>query len=125
MDKKETPETRYELIKDLNRSYGLGLTDRLSAEGLETGLAERLNALILSDFNALLSILYRVDVNEARLRELLKANEGENAGKIMARLIIERQGQKMQTRKEFGNPQGEGEGTKGGNVKGAGDWQDV
>jgi hypothetical protein len=55
--------------------------------------------LILSDFNALIGILYRIDVNEARLKELLKIKAGEDAGKIMARLIIERQWQKIQTRK--------------------------
>jgi len=39
-------------------------------------------------------LLYRIDVNEARLKQVLKDNPNEDAGKIIAQLIIERQQQK-------------------------------
>jgi hypothetical protein len=107
----ERPEDWQELIYDLNRSYPWELPGQPSADGLETLLAEKLNALILSDFNALIGILYRIDIDEVRLKELLKTGVGEDAGKIMARLIIERQWQKIQTRKNY--------------EAGTSDWQEI
>jgi uncharacterized protein YtpQ (UPF0354 family) len=124
----QRPEDWPELIKNLNHSYGLELAEQLSADGLEAVLAEKLNSLIHSDFNALIGILYRIDVDESRLKDLLKTNDGEDAGKIIARLIIERQRQKVQTRKVFSNPKedtSKGGDEKGANTTGAGDWQDV
>jgi uncharacterized protein YtpQ (UPF0354 family) len=124
----QRPEDWHELIKNLNHSYGLELAKQLSADGLEAVLAEKLNSLIHSDFNALVSILYRIDVDESRLKELLKTDDGQDAGKIMARLIIERQRQKIQTRKVFSNPKEDtpkGGDAKGANTTGAGDWQDL
>lgn len=91
------------LIQELNRQYNLELAERLSAPELETFLAGKLNELIRIDFNALVTILYRVDVNEAKLKELLRTSAGEDAGRIMARLIIERQEQKIKTREASGS----------------------
>jgi hypothetical protein len=93
---------REALIQELNSDYDLELAPQLSAEELEDRLADRLNRLIAADFNTLVSILYRVDVNEAKLKELLRTAAGEDAGRIMARLIIERQTQKMATRRNTG-----------------------
>jgi hypothetical protein len=50
-------------------------------------------------------VLYRVDVNERKLRTLLKENQNEHAGNIIAELIIERQLQKIKTRKEYSKTQ--------------------
>jgi hypothetical protein len=93
---------RSELIQELNRNYDLALAERLSATELETLLAGKLNELIRIDFNALVTILYRIDVNETKLKELLRTSAGEDAGRIMARLIIERQEQKIKTRNASG-----------------------
>lgn len=98
------------MIKDLNRVWDLELTENTGAAQLETVLAEKLNALIQSDFSALVRLLYRIDINEARLRDLLKENAVEDAGKIIARLIIERQQQKILSRRQF---RGSGEGADG------------
>ncbi len=67
----------------------------------ENFLAEKINALIKDDFNLLIQILYRIDVNEARLKQVLKDNPNEDAGKIIAALLIERQLQKINTREQF------------------------
>lgn len=97
-------QDRQELIKDLNRDYDLELTEHLTAAELESLLAEKLNVLIQSDFNGLIRLLYRIDINEARLRHLLKENAQENAGRIVASLIMERQWQKIQSRRQFKAP---------------------
>jgi hypothetical protein len=98
-----------ELIQDLNRSYALELVDRLTLEELENFLAEKIDTMIRMDFGALVQLLYRIDVSEAKLRELLAAADGP-AGKIIARLIMERQWQKIETRRKYNKP---GEGTTG------------
>ena len=67
----------------------------------ENFLAEEINELIKNDFNHLVQILYRIDVNETRLKQVLNSNPNEDAGKIIAALIIERQLQKIKSRQEF------------------------
>jgi hypothetical protein len=64
-------------------------------------LADYINQLILVNFERLVQLLYRIDVSEAKLKYLLKENPGEDAGKIIAVLIIERQIQKIKFRKEM------------------------
>lgn len=65
-------------------------------------LARHINELILSNFNMLLSILYRVDVDENKVKaELENASKEETAGHIIARLIIARQNEKLKWRKKF------------------------
>ena len=67
----------------------------------EIYLSDKMNELIKSDFNHLVQILYRIDVNEAKLKQVLKDNPNEDAGKIIAALIIERQQQKTKSRQQF------------------------
>jgi hypothetical protein len=87
------------LIQDLNRCQGWEITESLTFQQLEGWLAERLNEWIRWDFNALVSFLYRVDISESGLRRLLKENPGEDAGLIIARMVIDRLAQKIETRK--------------------------
>jgi hypothetical protein len=89
------------LIADLNRAYGWELAPVSAEEALEAALAEKINVLIQRDFDQLLQLLYRLDINEQRLRRLLVENEGDDAGKIIARLIMERQWQKMESRRQY------------------------
>ena len=44
--------------------------------------------------------LYRIDVNEKKLEELLKENTKHNAANIIASLVIDRQLQKIKSRQE-------------------------
>ena len=89
------------LIEDLNRAYGWELAPVRVEEALEAALAEKVNAMIQGNFDQLLQLLYRIDINEQRLRRLLVENEGEDAGQIIARLIMERQWEKMESRRQF------------------------
>ena len=72
-----------------------------SAEEAENLLAEKINQLIQTNFEHLVYLLYRIDVNEKKLKELLIDNPNEDAGRIIARLIIERQLQKIKNRELF------------------------
>jgi hypothetical protein len=89
------------LIEDLNRAYGWELGPAEAPEALESLLAEKVNALINGNFDQLLQLLYRIDINEQRLRRLLVENEGGDAGKIIARLIVQRQWEKIESRRKY------------------------
>ena len=73
----------------------------MEMQDAENFLADKMNKLIRDDFNHLVQVLYRIDVNETKLKQVLKDNPNEDAGKIIARLIIERQQQKMISRNSF------------------------
>ena len=62
-----------------------------------------INYLLLNDFNRLVNVLYRVDVNESKLKHLLKENQGFDAVNIITDLIIERELQKIRSRQEYRN----------------------
>jgi hypothetical protein len=93
----ETPALRH----DLNDSYGLDLPEAATINALETVLADRINTMITADFKRLISLLYRIDVSETKLKQLLRENPGANAGPLIARLILERQWQKIETRRKY------------------------
>ena len=65
-------------------------------------LGAAINHLITHDFHKLVALLYRIDVNEKRLKQLLQERSGANTGEMIAQLIVERQLQKIKTRQ---NPQ--------------------
>lgn len=64
-------------------------------------LSIRINELILHDFHKLVMILYRIDINEAQLKSMLQQYQHTDAGYIIAQLIIDRQLQKAESRKNF------------------------
>jgi hypothetical protein len=59
------------------------------------------NTLINEDFHALLQLLYRNDVSENIIRSSLKNNSNTMTADVIADLIIERQLQKIESRKIF------------------------
>ena len=75
--------------------------DKSNHSNLSRVLAERINEMINNDFQRLISILYRIDVSELKLQQILNANRGVDAGSIIADLIIERQKEKIKTRQQF------------------------
>jgi hypothetical protein len=88
------------LVPSLRQSFGIDLDESHSLEALNEKLSEYINHLIQTNFEKLVSLLYRIDVSEAKLKYLLQQNPGEDAGKIIAGLIIERQLQKIKSRQE-------------------------
>lgn len=65
-------------------------------------LAQHLDDLINYDFNKLISILYRIDVSQEKLKKALSnRSQDKTQGEIIANLIIERQIQKLKFREEF------------------------
>ena len=67
-------------------------------------LAVYLNELLLHDFHSLVQLLYRVDVSEKKLKTVLQENPTEDAGNLLAGLIIERQLEKQAFKNSFRFP---------------------
>jgi hypothetical protein len=91
----------YELVHQINKELAIELPEKISFEELHSKLAVHINYLILHQFEKLVSLLYRIDISEAKIKSLLQQQPGEDAAKIMATLIIERQLQKIKTRQQF------------------------
>jgi hypothetical protein len=71
--------------------------EKLSSPDLET----MINELIKEDFSKLVQLLYRIDVSEAKLKNILEANPNENAGKLIAEVVIERLAATKKARESF------------------------
>jgi hypothetical protein len=73
-----------------------------SLEKLDTPTLETtINELIKNDFSRLVQILYRIDVSEAKLKNILNANPTEDAGKLIAQVILERLAATKKARESF------------------------
>ena len=72
--------------------------EKLSTPDLET----LMNELIKNDFSKLVQLLYRIDVSEAKLKNILQANPNEDAGKLIAQIVLERLAATKKARESFG-----------------------
>ena len=88
-----------ESISEVAKELGVTVT-ALNWEKDRQLLAERVNYLLVDEFEKLVSILYMLDVNESKLKEVIHQNPGVDAGLIIADLMIERQSQKIKSRRE-------------------------
>lgn len=91
-----------QLIENINSSFELSIPEHIDKKELHQLLSEYINQLIQNDFQKLVQLLYRIDVNEIRLRQVLKENKDKDAAPVIANLIIERQLQKINSRKQSG-----------------------
>ena len=66
------------------------------------------NELITQDFNQLLLLLYRLDVSEKKLKQTLADHPDQNAGELIAKLIVDRQEEKKKSREAFKQKDWEG-----------------
>ncbi|MDB5284220.1 MAG: hypothetical protein JWO06_3295 [Bacteroidota bacterium] len=70
-------------------------------------LIRRIEELAEKDMDKLIWLLYRVDVSERKLQEVLKKTPPDEFSSVIADLIIERQLEKVESRKKFGNKEGD------------------
>ena len=76
--------------------------EKLSPEDL----ANAINELIKNDFSKLVQLLYRIDVSEAKLKYILQTHPNEDAGKLIAAVVIERLAATKKAREMFSRPKG-------------------
>jgi len=84
-----------------NKDFNLAIpsSEVSTAEDFQKMLAKVIRHLLDNDFELLLNGLYRIDVNEEKVK-LAMASEGDVAEQI-AFLIIEREMQKVVTREKY------------------------
>jgi hypothetical protein len=93
-------DEKQELLQLLNDDLSLDLPMRIERKEMHNILADHINSMINEDFQKLVNLLYRIDIDENKLRSLLN-DQRQDAGIIIANLIIERQLQKIRSRNDF------------------------
>lgn len=93
-----------EIVQHINESLGVSIPPTTTMDELHAQLSAHINHLINTDFDKLVYYLYRIDVDEKKIRHLLSATSGENAAATIASLIIQRQLQKIESRKKNNPP---------------------
>jgi len=63
-------------------------------------LVRFISDLVNHDFPRLVQLLYRVDINEQKLKQVLKENSDTDAAELITDLVISRQKQKKLSREE-------------------------
>ena len=86
-----------QMIRTVGSVFELDQSD-FNIEEFEKRLTERIEELLQKDFPGLINTLYRLDVDEERLKNQLANQPATNAAKIISKLIIERQLEKLKTR---------------------------
>lgn len=101
-----------DIIPLLNKELSLEFSEKLAMDELQQQLTDHINHLINTDFEKLIYYLYRIDVNEAKMKQLLQQQGGENAAELIAKLIIDRQLQKIKSRAEHKTSNTDDEGAE-------------
>ncbi len=92
-----------EVVNELQK-FQIEISDQIIAfDELKRAISIIINHLITNDFSRLISVLYRLDISEKKLKELLKNSINTSAGDIIAEMIIDRQTEKIKTRKSITN----------------------
>jgi len=89
-----------ELNEELKAGWKIQTVPGMNEEQLHQLLATEINRLIQENFSWLVHLLYRMDISEKKIRSLLREYPDNSAGSIIARLVIERQKQKLIYKKE-------------------------
>lgn len=94
------PETTSQLSADA----ALQTAPDITYEQLEALLAEKLEFLISNDFQQFVLLLYKVDVSEGKIRLILESDITPGVYRKIAALLIERQQEKIISRKTYSQP---------------------
>ena len=89
------------LVSSINESLQLRLPSQIGREELHRMLTTHINTLLNSGLEKLINLLYRLDINESKIRESLSDNVGQDAAPLIANLIIERQEEKIKSRQQY------------------------
>jgi hypothetical protein len=81
----------------------LNFNDVLSLEELKKYLADKIAVMIDKNFDLLVASLYRIDIDENKVKELFSGKLRGDIPEGLASLIIERQLQKLYYRNKYKN----------------------
>lgn len=102
-DKEKLEQSLEELHRALVQHWGIWPVGhkRLQREALIEELSRRVEFLMKYDFDRLCYCMYTIDVPEEKFAEAVKRPEEEQPAKLIAELIIEREVQKMESRRRY------------------------
>lgn len=89
------------IIYQLNAELPIALPASTTPGEMRDRLAVYINNLITTNFEKLLFYLYRIDVDEKKMRAILQKHKDKDAGVLVADLVIERLTQKIMSRQHF------------------------
>ena len=84
-----------QLIKLVSKHFEV--PENISESYLREVLIKTFEYLVEDDFPKLLQVLYRADVDQYKLKDLLENTEGKSTAEIIADAYIERQKAKVET----------------------------
>jgi len=90
-DKIPVPDQLFYLVNNFEKTPDDEIKQKI------TGL---IRELINNNFTSLVELLYRVDIDEKKLKEILKSHLHVDSASVIADLIISRQLQKIATKKQ-------------------------
>lgn len=97
----ETPASTRQLASLLSQDFDIEKTDNLSEEDLLRMLVDHLDYLIDKRMEWLLSLMYRMDIDETLVQNALLPTAREPANIGLARLILERQKKRIYTKNHY------------------------
>ncbi|ELR70392.1 hypothetical protein C900_03746 [Fulvivirga imtechensis AK7] len=87
--------------KDLSLDHESLPESVASTDDLKNALVPVINYLLNKDLNRLLNALYRIDISEKKVKEVLTIAHPENMAPQLAELIVQREMQKVITRNKY------------------------
>jgi len=87
------------LLKIISKDFDL--PEEISESQLRDVLVKTFEYLVEDDFQKLLQILYKADVDQYKLKALLENTEGKSSAEIIADAYIDRQKAKVETWKKY------------------------
>lgn len=87
------------LTKIISKDFEV--SENLTENQLREALVKTFEYLVEDNFQKLLQILYRADVDQYKLKDLLANSEGKSTAEIIADAYLERQKQKIETWKKY------------------------
>jgi len=80
--------------------------EKVTMDDVRTFLIERITRLLDRNPGMLMSILYRIDVSERRVKQAMTGSSPAELPAVLADLVIDRQLQKLRTRRYYAKSSG-------------------
>jgi hypothetical protein len=96
-------EESKELSLAISSRFELEISENYTFDDLKQALFYRIKELLDKNVERLLSMLYRVDLNQKKLDEIFENGSKEDIAAKIAEAVIERQLQKIKTREFYKN----------------------
>ena|ERR1051325_1304665 len=106
------PDKQYlqETALALQNQFGIDSLPDYEAEeqqlydALKRLLSKRIEEMIDHEFDKFVNLLYRIDINESKVKQALSQHPFSKGVEAVADMIIQRQLQKVITRKQYSSP---------------------